>query len=77
LQIVANASVPLVSTDAQAPAPVDAELVPLAALEDELAQAAATNAKIATSAARWNRNFSMRVLLPRDAEASSPLRAGL
>src|SRR6266550_3355249 len=78
LQIVARASAPLVSTDAQAPVPVDAELVPLPALVEELLeQAAATSAKIATKAARWNRNFSMRVLLPRDAEAFSPLRAGL
>jgi hypothetical protein len=78
LQTAARASEPLVSTDAQTPAPVDPEPVPLAALVDEpLEQAAATSAKIATRAARWNRNFDMRVLLPRDAEASSSLRAGL
>src|SRR6266705_1714417 len=78
LQITESASVPDVSTDAHAPPPVDPELVPVAALVDELlAHAAAISAKIATRAARWNRNFSIRDLLPRDAEASFPLRAGL
>src|SRR5436190_22466213 len=74
LQMAARASVPVVSTDEQTPVPAD----PVAALVDELlAHAAAISAKIATRAARWNRNFSIRVLLPRDAEASFPLRAGL
>src|SRR2546428_19974 len=49
LQITESASVPDVSTDAHAPAPVDPELVPVAALVDELlAHAAAISAKIAT-----------------------------
>src|SRR5437870_2049847 len=78
LQIAASASVPLVSTDAQTPAPVDPEPVPLAApVVELLAHAAPTSAKIATTATRWNRNFRIRVLLPRDAEASSLLTAGL
>src|SRR5437870_12564949 len=78
LQMLASASVPAVSTEAHRPVPVDPVPVPLAALVGEpLEHAPATSAKAAASATRWNRNFSIRVLLPKDAEASSPLRAGL
>jgi hypothetical protein len=66
--------VPVVSTDAQTPVPAEPEA---ALVVELLAHAAATSAKIAISAARWNRNFRIRVLLPRDAEASSLLTARL
>src|SRR5207247_1385299 len=75
LQIVASASEPVVSTEAQTPVPLDPLVPPVAALVVPLEQAAAMSAKTATSAAApWIRFFRMQSLLPGTAEAARPVR---